>query len=165
MIDSSKDNLKNKLIKENEELHSTKKVNKHSENLFERKKLKRFEDIFKILDSDNDGVINSNAIDIDQINPDILQIINELLIEMEEKGKSLDLKGFTIGMQKFYEYLASNDRTQLLNLKLSVEKEKDNKKDEHKPVINEFSKEIVENMRKSYGLSQIKNKWEERKLK
>jgi len=65
MIDSSKDEKKNKLLKENEELHSTKKVNKHSENLFERKKQKRFDDIFKTLDSDNDGVINSSAIDID----------------------------------------------------------------------------------------------------
>jgi len=82
-------------------MHSTKKVNKHSEDLFEKKKAKKFEEIFKALDSDGDGVINSSEIDIDRINPDILQIINELLIEMEEKGKSLDLKSFSSGMSKF----------------------------------------------------------------
>lgn len=35
--------------------------------------------------------------------------------------------------------------------------------EEHRPKINEFSKEIVENMRKSYGLTQIRSKWEQRK--
>lgn len=83
------------------EMHSEKKVNKKSEVLFEKKKVRKFEEIFDTLDSDKDGVINASEIDIDTINPDILVIINELLVEMEEKGKTLDRSSFTHGMLKF----------------------------------------------------------------
>jgi len=51
-------------------------------------------------------------------------------------------------------------------LKTTLEPQlKENEDTSHRPQINAFSKEIVENMRKSYGLTQIKNKWEERKQK
>lgn len=101
MIESNRQERSKQLQHEAEQLVSAKKVNTRSEKLCEQKKLKKFGEIFAVLDSDADGVISAQDIDIDTINPDVLQIINELLVEMEEKGKTLDLPAFCAGMGKF----------------------------------------------------------------
>mmetsp|Transcript_16931 Transcript_16931/g.13886 ORF Transcript_16931/g.13886 Transcript_16931/m.13886 type:complete len:87 (-) Transcript_16931:443-703(-) len=80
---------------------SSKKTNKSSETMFESKKNKKFIDVFNALDKNGNGLISADEIDIDRINPSTLTIINELLIEMEEKGKTLDCAAFCAGMAKF----------------------------------------------------------------
>lgn len=142
---------------------SAKKTNKSSEGMFEAKKNKKFNDIFKALDKNGNGLISADEIDIDRINPSLLTIINELLIEMEEKGKTLDCSAFCIGMSKFYEYLTPSEKQSLLNVKTLNEDVK--KDDKSKPLINQISKVLAENLKKTDGLSNIKKKWEERKAK
>lgn len=162
MIENNKLETQKLKQKEAQDMISAKKVNRRSENLFDRKKQKKFEEIFKLLDSDADGIIDSQNIDIDTINPDVLQIINELLVEMEEKGKSLETSSFVSGMNKYYEWLNPSDRQNLMSL--SVIPKSEISQVEQKPKINEFSNQIVENLRKrDDGLNNIKQKWSERR--
>lgn len=142
---------------------SAKKTNKSSEGMFEAKKNKKFMDIFNALDKNGNGLISADEIDIDRINPNLLTIINELLIEMEEKGKTLDCSAFCIGMSKFYEQLTPSEKQNLLNLKTYNENEVKNSA--QKPSINQISKVLAENLKKTDGLNNIKKKWEEKKNK
>lgn len=43
-------------------------------------------EIFSSLDSDNNGIISANEIDISKLEPSILEIFSPLLVEMEELG-------------------------------------------------------------------------------
>jgi hypothetical protein len=100
-IDSKKSELENRYNKQIKDQMTSKKVNKSSEGMFEAKKNKKFMGIFNALDKNGNGLISADEIDIDRINPNLLTILNELLIEMEEKGKTLDCSAFCIGMSKF----------------------------------------------------------------
>jgi hypothetical protein len=50
-----------------------------SEELVEQKKARKFHEIFMMLDSDGDGVISAEHIDISRLGPDILEIFTPLL--------------------------------------------------------------------------------------
>eukprot|EP00341_Mesodinium_pulex_P004700 CAMPEP_0116911572 /NCGR_PEP_ID=MMETSP0467-20121206/15564_1 /TAXON_ID=283647 /ORGANISM="Mesodinium pulex, Strain SPMC105" /LENGTH=93 /DNA_ID=CAMNT_0004587373 /DNA_START=1660 /DNA_END=1941 /DNA_ORIENTATION=- len=92
--------MRQKTLNESNQQQSTRNVNKHSDTLFEKKKQKKFEEIFEVLDGDADGRINAENIDIETINPELLAIINQCLVEMEQKAKTLDKKSFTSGLHK-----------------------------------------------------------------
>ena len=50
--------------------------------------------IFEQLDNDHDGYISSKAIDIQDIDVDVLEMISPVLFNMEEKGTILSLTEF-----------------------------------------------------------------------
>lgn len=52
--------------------------------LIERRKRESFERIFKMLDSDSDGQISANAIDISSVPSELLEVLGPLFCEMEE---------------------------------------------------------------------------------
>ena len=71
-----------KIIRERESRqHSANKtkVQEKSEELLEQKKARKFLQIFQILDSDGDGIISADKIDISNLAPDILEIFTPLL--------------------------------------------------------------------------------------
>ena len=49
-------------------------------------KIHKFTDLFKLLDSDFDGQVSANRIDITKISPDLLEVLTPLFCEMEEMG-------------------------------------------------------------------------------
>ena len=49
-----------------------------------RKKKKRFEEIFTMLDSDGDGLISAQKIDISVLSSTVLEIYTPLFCEMED---------------------------------------------------------------------------------
>ena len=55
------------------------KTQEKSEELLEQKKARKFLQIFQILDSDGDGIISADRIDISNLPPDILEIFTPLL--------------------------------------------------------------------------------------
>ena len=56
--------------------------------IVDKLKLKRFSTLFKRLDSDNDGLISAQRIDISTLSPDLLEVLTPLFCELEELSKS-----------------------------------------------------------------------------
>ena len=54
----------------------------------------KYREIFEALDSDNDGTISANSINIRALSPKILEIIAPVLYEMEEFKFELNLDEF-----------------------------------------------------------------------
>ena len=50
----------------------------------EKKRIESFHQIFMWLDSDNDGQISAEKIDISLIPPDLLEVLSPLFCEMDE---------------------------------------------------------------------------------
>ncbi len=65
---------------------NTKFAKRTTEQLVERKKEKKLSEIFLMLDSDGDGLISAQKIDISVLTPEILEIFTPLFCEMEEMG-------------------------------------------------------------------------------
>ena len=76
-------------------MSKTKFVQKKTERLFNKAKLKRFTDIFKILDSDGDGVISPkymSAHKIMALDMNLLKIMKPIFDRMEKDNLTLELK-------------------------------------------------------------------------
>lgn len=80
-----------------------------------------------MLDSDSDGQISSNAIDISSIPSELLEVLGPLFFEMEELSQALDLDEFIEAVGCLYETLSIPDKDKLL-LKLG-KREKSFKRD------------------------------------
>ena len=84
IFDQNKKKLEANMVKSNEK----------SNNLIESLKKKKFIDIFKMFDSDGDGVISPTKINISAVDTTILEAFAPLLCEMEELSQSLTLEEF-----------------------------------------------------------------------
>lgn len=80
----------------------------------QRKKLEAFSKIFKWLDSDKDGQISSMKIDISQIEPDLLEAISPVLIELEELNEPLDAEEFCDALGRLYDSVSLPTKEVLL---------------------------------------------------
>ena len=56
----------------------------------------RLTEIFTLLDSDNDGYISAEHIDISKMPTKTLESFGELLCEMEEENITLDIESFIL---------------------------------------------------------------------
>lgn len=92
-----KENLENS---ENFEFSSPKKGTLSNENHSD-KFLTYLQEIFFCLDDDNDGYISSNKIELLRLPPKILEIIQDILVEMEEKDETLDFSSFLNKIEEF----------------------------------------------------------------
>ena len=61
---------------------------------------KQLQKIFSLLDSDNDGQISANLIDITQLSTEALETFAPLLCEMEDADMILDLATFINAAEK-----------------------------------------------------------------
>lgn len=81
--------------------------------IVERLKIQRFSALFRHLDSDRDGHISSQNIDISELSPELLEIMTPLFCELEELGKgesnsgeeeeTLDIEEFVDALGRLYE--------------------------------------------------------------
>ena len=76
------------------------KSSEKSNAIIEERKRKRLEELFRLFDSDGDGIISSSKIDISDVPTDILEIFAPLLCEMEEMGHTLSLEDFIEGSER-----------------------------------------------------------------
>ncbi len=70
------------------------KISKTTEKIFDNMLKTRLEEIFEVLDSDEDGQISANKIDIKHLSTYALEIFAPLLCEMEEVSLELDKQTF-----------------------------------------------------------------------
>ena len=78
-------------MKEISEGNLQSKASKSSNTILRKKLTKSLTEIFLRLDSDLDGIISSEKVDIDEIHPDLLEVFAPLLCEMEDLNTTLNL--------------------------------------------------------------------------
>ena len=123
--------------------------NKTSETLLENMKIKRFITLFQILDSNGDGLISAQKIDISQLKPELLEIMTPLFWEMEELGQTLDWHEFVDSWKLLYNTLNIWDKNTLLaiNHKWEIEKQRYIIDPSFVPEINKRSVKMAQSRR------------------
>ena len=76
---------------------------------------KAFSNLFNILDSDQDDLITSVSININNIPENIYKIIEPLLIELKEDIQTLNQDEFIKAMNKLFENISFSKRRELIN--------------------------------------------------
>lgn len=92
-------------------------VQEKSEELLDHKKARNFHEIFLLLDSDNDGIISAEKIDISKLSHELLEIFTPLFWEMEDLEQTLDLEEFIDASMRLYDTLKHHEKSLILNLK------------------------------------------------
>jgi hypothetical protein len=172
-IYKDKNNLRVKQIEN--EIHdklNTRSTNKNSEALLEKMKTKRFAIIFNMLDSNFDGLVSAQKIDISKLTPDLLEIMTPLFSEMEEMGQTLDISEFIEATKLLYNTLSVYEKNKLLAINGRWEYNRENYKTapSFEPQINKKSEQLAR-MQRNPGekledaLFRKKNETEERLYK
>ena len=86
-----------------------------SDKLLNEANNKAFSNLFNELDSDQDNLITSLNINLNNIPNNILKIIEPLLIELKEDNQTLNQDEFIKAMTKLFENISSTERRQLVN--------------------------------------------------
>ena len=133
---------------------NTKFTSKSTKKIVEKKKYDSFVQIFTWLDSDNDGQISAERIDISKIPADLLEVMSPLFCEMDELCHSLDADEFIDAVGRLYDSVSMPEKSILLlkpdQRQRSVSnKRKHDQGHEYKPKINERSRKMAD--RKNQG--------------
>ncbi|EAS01875.2 hypothetical protein TTHERM_00785820 (macronuclear) [Tetrahymena thermophila SB210] len=115
-----------------------------STRIIDLKKKQKLIEIFNQLDSDQDGQISAQAIDIQSLDPLILEAFSPLLCEMEELDQALTLEEFIQASEKLVQGLNIQERNQIFNTKKTKCSEESF---EFKPRLNPKSVKIAQQKR------------------
>ena len=63
-------------------------------------KLKKYKELFTLLDSDQDGLISYNKIQLTKVNENVLKNISPILEELNQTKKEMNFKEFCIKLDK-----------------------------------------------------------------
>lgn len=69
------------------------------------------------MDSDGDGKISANRIDIGTLQSDILEVLTPLFVEMEEMGQTLDEEEFIDALGRLYDSVTVPEKNILIQQK------------------------------------------------
>lgn len=123
-----------------EESTSKPMINTTSEAYYEVKMKKEFQEIFLLMDSDRDGEISAEKIEIRTLHPEILKVISPLLAKMEENNSVLTMEDFSNEVWTLLKKLTPYDRDKIMKHQKTREK---NKEPEHK-VTNRVNEAIFQ---------------------
>ena len=115
----------------------------------EKKKFESFMQIFTWLDSDNDGQISADRIDISKIPAELLEVMSPLFCEMDELCHSLDADEFIDAVKRLYDSVSMPEKNILMLKPDQRQRSISNKRKhdqgyEYKPKINEKSRKIAD---------------------
>ena len=96
------------------ELHERVHTTEKSRAMVEERKIARFSDLFRLLDSDRDGLISAERIDVSGLEPEALGVLQLVFAELEETGLALNEDEFVDACYRLYEALAPPQRKVLL---------------------------------------------------
>ena len=119
-----------------------------SDKLLNEANHKAFCNLFNELDSDQDNLITSFNINLNNIPNNILKIIDPLLIELKEDNQSLNQEEFIKAMNKLFENISSVDRRQLIN---EYNNRRQKNLNDNNKYLNNYNKN-TNNSRKNYSL-------------
>lgn len=100
------------------------KTSSNSSLLVDAIKVNRFEKIFEILDSDQDGVISKEKINIEGLPANVVEVFTPLFLEMEEMNLSLNKQYFLDASEKLFKTFNAPQKNLTI---VSFGKEKKNK--------------------------------------
>ncbi|KRW99499.1 hypothetical protein PPERSA_07984 [Pseudocohnilembus persalinus] len=96
-------------------INKSPQMNKKSEILFQKQKQNSIQDIFNLLDSDNDGILSAENVEISNIYDDvILKLISPILIEMEDLDIQLNFKEFQLAMENLLKDISIQEKNQII---------------------------------------------------
>ena len=100
-------------IKQNQD-SNTIHTNVNTKQMIDKRKLMAFQQIFEWLDSDRDGHISADKIDISPLSADLLEVLSPLFMEMEELSQALDAEEFIDAAGRLYDSLSLPQKNTLL---------------------------------------------------
>lgn len=98
------------------EKRSNKKSIDMSSRIVENLLNRQISKLFDALDSDLDGMISANRIDIGKLKPKKLAMLTPLLVEMEELNLELDKENFTEAVKRLAKSLSISEKDYLLGV-------------------------------------------------
>ena len=122
-----------------------------SDKLINEANTKAFSNLFNELDSDQDNLITSLTINLNNIPDNVLKIIEPLLIELKEDNQTLNQDEFIKAMTKLFENISSTDRRQIIN-EYNKRRQNNINGNNKKSLINSYNKNIKK-PRKNYSFS------------
>ena len=100
-------------IKQNQD-SNTIHTNVNTKQMIDKRKLMAFQQIFEWLDSDRDGHISADKIDISPLSANLLEVLSPLFMEMEELSQALDAEEFIDAAGRLYDSLSLPQKNTLL---------------------------------------------------
>jgi hypothetical protein len=105
-----------KLEEEFKEKSMTVKATKLSTKIVDNILNRQIADMFTLLDSDMDGMISANRIEIAKLEPKKLEMLTPLLVEMEDLNLELDSENFTEAVKRLSKGLSIPEKDYLLGV-------------------------------------------------
>ena len=107
-----KEELEKKVL-ELEQFNTEFKASVRSEEMYDKQKNIAFEKVFKRLDSDKDGKISKNNMDLYGISKRLMKIISPILDELKNGSGAISCEEFVKKCEKIYETLNYADKKEL----------------------------------------------------
>lgn len=149
---SQKDSKKNNFllsqqdsIKQLERASISKKTTENSDKIYNDFRTKQYEKLFKLMDSDADGLIAATAININNVNVNILKVLTPFFEDLERTRVNLSLNDFCGKMEELYRSLNVEKRAILIKRADKKEEEEP----ERKPYISMHSMNLAEKKKSS----------------
>ncbi|OMJ72112.1 hypothetical protein SteCoe_29518 [Stentor coeruleus] len=136
---ATKEKIEEKKLQENEKYYT--QPSESSCKLFEKFKFSKFESLFKTLDSDNDGKISAERINLHGIDIKIIMIISPILEELEIDRVKLKFEDFLTRIDSLYAKITPQDKMLLVKSNSQVLQENYS----FIPKINKKSKMLAAN--------------------
>ncbi|OMJ81678.1 hypothetical protein SteCoe_17787 [Stentor coeruleus] len=124
MKDSKKEMIKKCLEEEEvswEEAANKTKLGNQSQKVFDRFRLKQYKKMFEILDSDQDGKISADHIELNGISEKHLEILSPLLEHMLNSGDCIEFSEFAMHIEELRNHLDMKTRACLLERDRKIE--------------------------------------------
>jgi hypothetical protein len=110
--------FKKRFLEQEKELNMKKvHTTDRSKFIIEELKISHFADLFRRLDSDADGQISCQKIDLSLVEPELLGVLEQIFTEMEELGQALTEEEWVDACCRLYEALPMPQKRMLFNPK------------------------------------------------
>lgn len=155
--DSKKENIKRILEQEEsiwQENVNQSKIGQHSLKVFENFRLKQYKRLFQVLDSDQDGKISAERIELDEIEPKTLEILSPLLEHLLNSEAEIGLEEFADHLEELRSHLDLHSRSYLIKRDKKIETIEI---DPH-PKLNPQTLEIAERLKTDESLYERQTK-------
>ncbi|OMJ74012.1 hypothetical protein SteCoe_27160 [Stentor coeruleus] len=132
-------------LKSMEAASLSKKTTENSDKIYNDFRIKQYERLFTLMDSDYDGQISASAINITALELPVLKVLTPFFEELEKTQVSISLQDFCQSMENYYKTLNVEKRAILIKRPDKKEEEVP----ERKPFISTTSAILAEKKRSS----------------
>lgn len=124
MKDTKKENIRNLLKEEEsywEKSANMTKLGNHSQKVFEKFRFKQYKKLFEAMDSDKDGFISADFIELNGVDEKQLEVLAPFLEHLLNTGKNVDFFTFSEHLEKLRDQLDLHSKALILKRDKKVE--------------------------------------------